>query len=165
MAGLCKWLAINEDSAVGTLYLGVNYMKLTKCYIAATSLMRRYADLLMIVVGIALLSAGLTEISHAQFSVSIGGGGGTSYTEAYYDDTMVRGAVGLIFKLIEGAFGALVMVVAGLAAIIAAAMGAYKASLGMLVVAVGAFILRALVSLFFGTNFYDVSGGVSVSVH
>jgi hypothetical protein len=34
-------------------------------------------------------------------------------------------------------------------------MGAYKAAVGMLVVAVGAFILRSLVSLFFGTNFED----------
>ena len=53
----------------------------------------------------------------------------------------------------EGAFGALVMVVAGLGAIVAAAMGAYRAAVGMLVVAVGAFILRALVSLFFGDNY------------
>ena len=45
------------------------------------------------------------------------------------------------------------MLVAGLIAIIAAAMGAYRAAVGMLVVAVGAFILRSLVSLFFGENF------------
>jgi hypothetical protein len=45
------------------------------------------------------------------------------------------------------------MVVAGLGAIISAAFGAYRAAVGMLVVAVGAFILRALVSLFFGTQF------------
>ena len=47
------------------------------------------------------------------------------------------------------------MVVAGLGAIVAAAMGAYRAAVGMLVVAVGAFILRALVSLFFGTDYAD----------
>jgi len=45
------------------------------------------------------------------------------------------------------------MVVAGLGAIISAAMGAYRASVGMIVVAVGSFILRSLVSLFFGVGF------------
>jgi len=68
-----------------------------------------------------------------------------------FEPELIEGAVGLLFRLIEGAFGALIMVVAGLGAILAAAMGAYRASLGMLVVALGAFILRALVSLFFGT--------------
>ncbi len=66
-------------------------------------------------------------------------------------------AVASLFRLIEGHFGALVMVVAGLGAIIASAMGAYRAAVGMLVVAVGSFILRALVSLFFGTGFAECS--------
>ena len=72
-----------------------------------------------------------------------------SWASPDYDDTQIRYAVGLIFKLLEGAFGALIMVVAGLMAIIAAVMGGYKSALGMLVVAVGAFIMRSLVSLFF----------------
>lgn len=70
-----------------------------------------------------------------------------------YDDRLQRNATGNLFRLIEGAFGALIMVVAGLGAIVAAAMGAYKMALTCLVVAVGAFILRALVSLFFGTDY------------
>ena len=68
-----------------------------------------------------------------------------------YDPTKIECGVDSLFKLIEGAFGALVMVTAGLGAIISAAVGAYRASVSMLVVAVGAYILRALVSLFFGT--------------
>ena len=47
------------------------------------------------------------------------------------------------------------MVVSGIGAIVAAAMGAYRAAVGMIVVAVGSFILRALVSLFFGSEFQD----------
>ena len=39
------------------------------------------------------------------------------------------------------------------AAIVAAAMGSYRAAFSLVVVAIGAFILRALVSLFFGTDF------------
>jgi hypothetical protein len=76
-----------------------------------------------------------------------------SFSEAALDDSLIRNAVGNLFKLIEGAFGALIMVVAGILAIIAAAMGGYRAALGMLIVALGAFILRALVSLFFGADF------------
>jgi hypothetical protein len=54
-----------------------------------------------------------------------------------------------IFELIEGNLGALIMVTAGLAAIVSAALGAYRAAVGLLVVAVGAFILRSLVDIFF----------------
>ncbi len=76
-----------------------------------------------------------------------------SFSEAALDDSLIRNAVGNLFQLIEGAFGALIMVVAGILAIVAAAMGGYRAALGMLIVALGAFILRALVSLFFGADF------------
>lgn len=73
-----------------------------------------------------------------------------------FDPELIEGAVGNLFMLIEGSFGALIMVVSGLGAIIAAAMGAYRAAVGMLVVALGAFILRALVSLFFGGPFAPI---------
>jgi hypothetical protein len=78
--------------------------------------------------------------------------------DADFDDTLIRNSTGNLFRLIEGAFGALIMVVAGIGAIIAAAVGNYKLAYALIVVAVGAFILRALVSLFFGTNYeaYDV---------
>ncbi len=78
--------------------------------------------------------------------------------DADFDDTLIRNGTGNLFRLIEGAFGALIMVVAGIGAIIAAAVGNYKLAYALIVVAVGAFILRALVSLFFGTNYeaYDV---------
>lgn len=84
---------------------------------------------------------------------AVGSGPTGSFSEAGLDDSLIRNAVGNLFQLIEGAFGALIMVVAGILAIIAAAMGGYRAALGMLIVALGAFILRALVSLFFGADF------------
>lgn len=111
---------------------------------------QRHASALMLVLGAVLLAGGMLDLSHAQ-----GGGPTGSFSEAAYEDDLVRNSVGNMFKLIEGAFGALIMVVAGLGAIVAAAMGAYRAALGMLVVAVGAFILRALVSLFFGADYVD----------
>jgi hypothetical protein len=113
-----------------------------------------HASVLMLVLGFALLVGGMSSLSIAQDGPS------GSFTEAGFEDDLIRASVGNLFKLVEGAFGALVMVVAGLGAIIAAAMGAYRAAVGMLVVAVGAFILRALVSLFFGTRFDDYESGV-----
>ncbi len=110
----------------------------------------RSSAILLILGGILLLD-GLSQMSLAQTN---------TFSKANYNDDLVQNAVGNLFCLIEGAFGALIMVVAGLGAIIAAAMGAYRAAVGMLVVAVGAFILRALVSLFFGTDYaaYSASG-------
>ena len=118
-----------------------------KSHTRVCSWVRDNASLVLLIIGFVLLSGGLTQLSLAQ--------DGTTFSEAEYDPQWVRFAVGNLFKLIEGPFGALIMVISGLGAIVAAAMGAYKAAVGMLVVAVGAFILRSLVSLFFGTNFED----------
>lgn len=70
-----------------------------------------------------------------------------------YDGELERYATGNMLRFIEGSFGALIMVSAGLGAIVAAAFGGYKVAISLLFVAVGAFILRALVSLFFGGGF------------
>ena len=104
------------------------------------SLINLHASKILLVIGACLLTVGLTQVAQAQW------------------DSEILGALNRIFGIIEGSFGALVMVVAGLAAIIAAAMGAYKASLGCLVVAVGAFILRSMVKLFFGDVVTDIDG-------
>lgn len=99
---------------------------------------------LCLCLGAVLLIVGLQEVANA-------------FAEPNYNDTLIRNAVGQLFKLIEGAFGALIMVVAGIGAIVAASMGAYRLAVSMLVVAVGSFILRSLVSLFFGQNFPGVA--------
>ncbi len=78
---------------------------------------------------------------------------------AEYDPGMIDCAVGALFQLIEGSFGALVMVVSGLGAIVSAALGAYRAAVGMLIVATGSFILRSLVALFFGKGYIACSFG------
>jgi hypothetical protein len=121
-----------------------------KTYSSATAFINKHTNTIALGTGVVLLTLGLEGVALAQSE---------SYSEAAFDPTLIQGAVGNIFALIEGAFGALIMVVSGLAAIVAAAMGAYRAAVGMLVVAVGAFILRALVSLFFGSNFEAVGVG------
>ena len=94
--------------------------------------------------GVALLSAGMMNGAIAQ-------GPGD------YNDERVGEVINRIFTYLEGSFGALVMVVAGIGAIFSAAMGQYKAAIGLLVVAVGAFILRSLVGTFFNDSSIDSS--------
>lgn len=55
-----------------------------------------------------------------------------------------------MLMLIEGAFGALVAAAAGVAAIVAAALGGFKMAWALVVVAVGSFILRAFITIFNG---------------
>ncbi len=52
--------------------------------------------------------------------------------------------------LIEGAFGALVAATAGVAAIVAAALGGFKMAWALVVVAIGSFVLRAFITIFNG---------------
>jgi hypothetical protein len=66
-----------------------------------------------------------------------------------YNDVRFAEASNAILSYLEGSFGALVMVVAGLVAIISAAFGQYRAAMGCLIIAVGAFILRSFISTFF----------------
>jgi hypothetical protein len=114
-------------------------------------------QLALFVGGISLLLAGLSVDGFAQsVGVSVIGLGGTlDDHQINYNDTQVAQAVIAILTYIEGAFGALVMVGAGIAAILASAFGQYRAALGALVVAVGAFILRSFMSTFFNTETID----------
>ena len=90
----------------------------------------------MLLGGLALISAGVVDASFAQAQT------GT--------DRIADTGATILQGLIEGSFGALIMIVAGLTAIVAAAMGAYRTAMAALIVAVGAFILRTFVNLFFG---------------
>ena len=80
----------------------------TKLAVCAQS----HSTALLLVLGVGLLFGGMLDLSLAQ-----GGGPTGSFSEAAYEDDLVRNSVGNIFKLIEGAFGALIMVVAGLTAL------------------------------------------------
>ncbi len=103
----------------------------------------------LFLVGVSLLTLGLSNHSAAQnFSLSFGSNAPDASVINYNEDRILA-AVRTIFGYIEGAFGALVMVVSGLGAILSSAFGQYKAALGCLVVAVGSFILRSVVATFF----------------
>lgn len=66
-----------------------------------------------------------------------------------YNDVRIEDSVNLLLTYLEGSLGGLIMVCSGIGAILSAAFGQYRAALGCLVVAVGAFILRSFLSTFF----------------
>ena len=91
-------------------------------------------------VGTTIAVAGVVDDAMAQ----IGSGAAIQYNAERID-----AAVNAIMTYLEGSFGALIMAAAGVGAIMSAAFGQYKASLSLLVVAVGSFILRSLIGTFF----------------
>lgn len=73
-----------------------------------------------------------------------------------YNDERITAATNAVLTYLEGSFGALVMVASGIGCIISAAFGQYRSAIGLMVVAIGSFILRSLVSTFF--NDQDIQG-------
>ena len=115
-----------------------------KAHAVASTAAYKHAFSIMLIAGIGLIAVGTTGLAMAQ--------AGTG------DMSRIEDAASIILvDLVEGPFGALIMIVAGLVAIIAAAMGAYRAAMAALVVAVGAFILRSFVSIFFPNVMLDAA--------
>ena len=82
-----------------------------------------------------------------------------------YNDVRISDVVRVLFEYLEGTFGALIMVCAGIFTIIMASMGQYRAALALMVVGIGAFTLRSFMSTFFNdVNVNGPGGPSSVSV-
>lgn len=110
----------------------------------ATSPSNAHIQLMLFVLGVSLLISGIVTGALADLSDSPEG--------SEYNATRINEAVRRIFTYLEGSFGVLVMVAAGLGAILSSAFGQYRAALGCLVVAVGSFILRSVASTFFNAS-------------
>jgi len=106
------------------------------------------ANTAMFLFGITVFTVGLARVAHANELASEAPG--------VYDDTRMGEAVALMFRYMEGTFGALIMTAAGFGAILSSAFGQYKAALGLLIIAVGTFILRSFITTFF--NVEDIDG-------
>ena len=112
----------------------------TKIYCATKDFFHANGNLFLFIIGSVMLVAGLGQVASAQvFSASVGGD---------WNQGIVNAIAG-IFHWLDGGFGALIMIGAGLLAIVTAAMGAYKAAMACLVIAAGTFILRSFAKLFF----------------
>lgn len=107
-------------------------------FVAAPS--RAQAQFALFAFGVTLLAIGTVSGVVAQVGDPL---------EIEYNDTRLSEAVNAILTYLEGSFGALIMVCAGLGAILSSAFGQYRAALGCLIIAVGAFILRSFLSTFF----------------
>lgn len=101
---------------------------------------RATSSMMLFGAGVVLLTVGMDQLA-------IGQGHKTTYNDVRFSDSL-----NAILVYIEGTFGAMVMVSAGIGAILSSAFGQYRAALGLLVVAVGAFILRSLVGTFFNDS-------------
>jgi hypothetical protein len=113
--------------------------KITSACVAPT---KSQIQFVLLACGVTLLIVGLSLNV-----VADGYMGGT--VSINYNDERLADATNAILTYIEGSFGAMVMVAAGIMAILSAAVGNYKAALGLLVVAVSAFALRSLIGTFF----------------
>lgn len=91
----------------------------------------KHSSTILFTAGAALLLGGMSNLAEAQVASA------ASYA-----------ACGRLLAYMETGFGALVAAAAGIGAIIASAVGGFKAAWSLLVVSIGAFILRAYITLF-----------------
>lgn len=123
-------------------------------YVAFSNRYSSLSGLALFLVGFTILTIGLSDISSAQSFLE-------SISDSNRDEGFILSALGSLLRLLEGTLGSLIMVIGGLGAIIAAGMGAYKAALNMLIVAIGAFLLRSVISLFSDSSFPAIKGSYS----
>lgn len=98
------------------------------------ALVYRHQGKLLGTAGALMLFSGTEGIAHAQQT---------------YDGQILFGLCRVI-ALSQGMFGALVMSVAGLVAIVGAAVGSYRTAMNAVAVGAGAYLIRPMVMLFFG---------------
>jgi hypothetical protein len=114
------------------------YIELCQSAATKSSPSSQKVQLGLFALGVVLLSTGIAIDAAAQYTA-----------KANYNDARMAESADVIFTYLNGSFGALVMVASGIGAIISGAFGQYRASLGLMVVAVGSFIVRSLVSTWF----------------
>jgi len=100
---------------------------------------------------LAFFTAFLLDLSTANEALAQGNPGywNGNETEAFAGG-VIRDAYCDVIGYVEGEFGGLLMVIAGILALGAAAFGDFKHGVTMLVTAIGAYTVSALVSLYFG---------------
>lgn len=120
----------------------------TKYYVGTRAPSKAQYQWGLMALGLMLLAGGLALDSEAAYT-----------PRSAYNDDRIAEAVDVVFLFINGTFGALIMVASGVAAILSSAFGQYRAALGLMVVAIGSFILRSLVKTWFNTqNLNDAIG-------
>jgi len=65
-------------------------------------------------------------------------------------DTWITIGLCKVLSITTGSFGAVVMAVAGLVAVISAAMGSYRMTMSVIAIGAGTWVIEPLINLFFG---------------
>ena len=110
---------------------------MTRLYCECVASVYRYANAMLFIFGVILITSSLTNLAVASNGQAM---------------DIIKEQLCNIMELLEGPFGALMAIVAGLAAVVAASMGGYKLAVSCLVIACGSYIVRSLVLLFFGDS-------------
>jgi hypothetical protein len=90
---------------------------------------------------------GTVVVNRNFFGTGTGGGAGGFGTGGYNEQ--INAAACTLLGIPMGSFGALVMIVAGISAIVAGALGAYKMALSTIVIGAGSWVLFPIVQMFF----------------
>ena len=85
---------------------------------------------------------------NGKFSLNNSGTGVAGISGPYVHQ-MIDSAACRVLAIPQGSFGALVMIVTGVVAIVSGALGAYKMALSTLTIGIGSWILAPIVALFF----------------
>lgn len=113
--------------------------------------LERHQRFILFFFGLFLISSGILDFADAQNAGGITSGYHTGDKNKFSD--VCKKIVEMHGK--DGNYAALLTSLSGIAAIIASAMGGFKSAWGLLVVAIGSFILNSYRSLFF----WDSCGG------
>lgn len=130
--------------------------------LAAYRFLEKHSDVILCLVGIAIIIHGIDQLAHAggldaagngsRGSASEASGGGTREGAGASGGAPIYGnavqACSRNVGYLEGGFGTLVASAAGIGAIISAAVGGFKAAWTLFVVSVGCFIMRTFLYLF-----------------
>lgn len=127
----------------------------TRAFVRVTTALQAHGSLCLGAAGAVYLVAALLGASDAVAQNHPQGAGPAG-------DYRIHQLAELLMQLVEGNAGSLIMVLAGIGAIISAAFGAYRAAVSLIVVAVGAFVLRSLVEIFFNFGTSVVVGDPGV---
>jgi hypothetical protein len=108
------------------------------CKLAAFFKTSQCIQLSLMLLGVGLIVGGAVVGADAQYTA-----------RGNFNDARIAESADLVLTYLNGSFGALIMVASGVGAVISGAFGQYKAALGLLVVAIGSFIVRSLISTWF----------------
>ena len=152
-------------------------------YVAGAQLLERYSLAILFVVGLMLLIGGLAKLAHAdgigdavsgladgkEISAALAGivsaatGGaeqninaGTLASPEAVDYRQIQCSTSFIFQILNGSFGAFLLIGATISTLIAAWIQFYRVAFGMIIFIAGTLIVQPMTEMMFGTDYSTV---------